>query len=155
MLFFRQVFLFKLIVFAVHQILKIISLRRRRRQERHHIATQNRITHYLRARSRQTREILMNVLMEFTQPRLILRAIWRKPRSENRWNVIVEQRFEDSHWQMNFRMRRRTFDFLCQELHPFLKKEDTVFGQAITVRKRVAVALWRLATKLISGLLVI
>ena len=88
----------------------------------------------------------MNVLMESARPRPVSRTIWRKPRSENWWDLIVEQSFEDSDWQINFRMGRRTFDFLCQELHPFLEKEDTVFRQAINVRKRVAVALWRLAT---------
>ena len=60
--------------------------------------------------------------------------------------MILDQSFEDSDWQINFRMGRRRFDFLCQEQHPFLEKEDTVFRQAVNVRKCVAVALWRLAT---------
>ena len=43
-------------------------------------------------------------------------------------------------------MGHRTFDFLCQELEPYLAREDTRFRQAISLRKRVAVALWRLPT---------
>ena len=43
-------------------------------------------------------------------------------------------------------MSHRTFCFLCEELEPYLVREDTRFRQAISVRKRVAVALWRFAT---------
>ena len=39
----------------------------------------------------------MNVLMESAQPRPVSRTIWREPRSENWWDImIVEQSFEDS-----------------------------------------------------------
>ena len=57
--------LLKLIVFSVHQILKLISLRRRKRQERQQIPAQNRICRYLRGRSRQKRKILVTVLHTF------------------------------------------------------------------------------------------
>lgn len=43
-------------------------------------------------------------------------------------------------------MSRRTSNFLCQELEPYSTGKDTQFQQAISVRKRVPVAFWRLAT---------
>ena len=45
--------------------LKLISLRRRKRQERQQISAQNRICRYLRGRSRQKRKILVTVLHTF------------------------------------------------------------------------------------------
>ena len=59
--------LLKLIVFSVHQILKLISLRRRKRQERQQISAQNRICRYLSGRSRQKRKILVTVLHTFME----------------------------------------------------------------------------------------
>ncbi len=58
----------------------------------------------------------------------------------------MEESFSEDDWMNNFRMTKRTFNYLCEELHPFLHREDTNLRKAISVRKRVAVALWRLAT---------
>ncbi len=43
-------------------------------------------------------------------------------------------------------MGRKTFDFLCKELHPYLYRQDTNIRKEISVRRRVAISLWRLAT---------
>ena len=42
-------------------------------------------------------------------------------------------------------MGHRPFCFLCHELEPYLVTKDTRIRQAISVRKRVAVAWWTLA----------
>ena len=41
---------------------------------------------------------------------------------------------------------QKTFNLLCEHLSPFLSKEGTKLRKAISVEKRVAVSLWRLAT---------
>ena len=43
-------------------------------------------------------------------------------------------------------MRNDTFMYLCNQLRCELNKSDTRMRRAISVEKRVAVALWRLAT---------
>ena len=43
-------------------------------------------------------------------------------------------------------MRRATFDYLCTQLGPKLRKHNTQLRQPIDVKKRVAIALWRLST---------
>ena len=43
-------------------------------------------------------------------------------------------------------MRKRTFDFICNKLSCSLKKEDIQLRRATGIRKRVGVAIWRLAT---------
>ena len=39
-----------------------------------------------------------------------------------------------------------TFMYLCNELISEIRKQDTIFRQAITLEKRVAITLWCLAT---------
>ena len=49
-------------------------------------------------------------------------------------------------WKENFRITRRTFEFIVRVAGPEMAKKDTRLRQSIPVHKRVAVALWRLAT---------
>jgi hypothetical protein len=64
--------------------------------------------------------------------------------------------FQPSDWLEKFRMSRETFFFLCGKLKPRLARQDTHFRRALPLEKRVAVALWRLASNIeyrtISGL---
>lgn len=43
-------------------------------------------------------------------------------------------------------MSRATFDMICEELDPVVMKKNTMLRDAIPVRQRVAVCIWRLAT---------
>ena len=49
-------------------------------------------------------------------------------------------------WKENFMISRRTFEYIVRVVGPDLTKRDTRLRQCIHVNKRVAVALWRLAT---------
>ena len=46
----------------------------------------------------------------------------------------------------NFRVKRETFLYICNQLRPTLQRKDTVMRKAICVEKRVAITLWYLAT---------
>ena len=52
----------------------------------------------------------------------------------------------DQQWRENFRMSRATFNYLCCELRCELEKKSTRMRSAVSVERRVAIALWRLAT---------
>lgn len=56
--------------------------------------------------------------------------------------------FQPSDWLDKFRMSRETFFYLCDKLRPRLARQDTSFRLALPVEKRVAVALWRLASNI-------
>ena len=43
-------------------------------------------------------------------------------------------------------MTKDTFTYLCQQLAPSVQKQHTRFRQAISIKKRVAITLWFLAT---------
>jgi len=54
--------------------------------------------------------------------------------------------FSEEDWMENFRVSKLTFDYLCTQLSPLIKRKDTVLRKAITVPHRVAITLWCLAT---------
>ncbi|KAI5073840.1 hypothetical protein GOP47_0011853, partial [Adiantum capillus-veneris] len=74
------------------------------------------------------------------------RRVWVKTRSQAWWDCCNSPGFPDSEFHQAFRMSRSTFDRLCDELGASVVKEDTTLRQAIPVKQRVAVCIWRLAT---------
>ena len=77
---------------------------------------------------------------------LLLNEHWYKARSSNWWDAIVTLSFKDKDWLRNFRMKTATFDFICNDLKPYLYRGDTVMRQSFPVPKHNAVAIWRFAT---------
>ncbi|XP_018586601.1 protein ANTAGONIST OF LIKE HETEROCHROMATIN PROTEIN 1-like isoform X2 [Scleropages formosus] len=71
---------------------------------------------------------------------------WTNTASTDWWERVAMQEFEPQDWLDKFRMSRDTFFYLCNKLRPRLARQDTHFRLALPVEKRVAVALWRLAT---------
>ena len=49
-------------------------------------------------------------------------------------------------WNDNLRMSRQTFQSLCEELRPYLQREDTNFRLSVSVEVRIAVTIWKSAT---------
>ena len=54
--------------------------------------------------------------------------------------------FQETDWLENFRMGKDTFMYICNQLGPHLRRQHTVMREPITLEKRIAVAIWRLAT---------
>lgn len=54
--------------------------------------------------------------------------------------------YENNIWREHFRISRQTLRFVCDLVRPHLARQDTNMLKAIPVEKRVAVALWGLAT---------
>ena len=54
--------------------------------------------------------------------------------------------FTDYDWVQNFCMKKATFDYLCSQLQPLIERQDTHLRRPITVKHRVAITLWCLAT---------
>ncbi|XP_034053623.1 protein ANTAGONIST OF LIKE HETEROCHROMATIN PROTEIN 1-like [Gymnodraco acuticeps] len=61
------------------------------------------------------------------------------------WDVIVPS-FTHTQWVQNFRMSEETYTYLCNKLRPAMERQDTAFRVCIPLKKRVAIALWKLAT---------
>ena len=74
------------------------------------------------------------------------KSTWAKIRSHTWWDTIVNGTFEEKDWVENFRMRKETFVYLCSQLRPSIERKKTKMRTPISVEKRVAITLWRLAT---------
>ena len=100
------------------------------------------------------RRMMKVVLRDSRVP--IRRSIWCRPRSQHWWQAVLNGEFGDEWWKENLRMTKSTFDILCNELRPYITKAVTCFRLPISVEKRVAVTLWKLATNVeyqtLSGL---
>lgn len=55
--------------------------------------------------------------------------------------------WDDVEFKRNFRVSRKTFDYLCNKLRTKLTPDATLHA-IIPVEKRVAIALWRLGTNI-------
>ncbi|OMO67970.1 Harbinger transposase-derived nuclease [Corchorus capsularis] len=74
------------------------------------------------------------------------RRLWVKDRSKGWWEERNRPDFPDEEFKRDFRMTRATFDMICEELEPAVMKKNTMLRDAIPVRLRVAVCIWRLGT---------
>ncbi|XP_020220285.1 protein ALP1-like isoform X2 [Cajanus cajan] len=76
----------------------------------------------------------------------VQRRLWVKDRSKDWWERISRNDFPEEEFRRWFRMSRSTFDMICDELDAAITKKNTMLRDAIPVRQRVAVCIWRLAT---------
>ncbi|XP_020228891.1 protein ALP1-like [Cajanus cajan] len=74
------------------------------------------------------------------------RRLWVKDRSKDWWERCNHPDFPESEFRRCFRMSKSTFDMICQHLDSAVTKKNTMLRDAIPVRQRVAVCIWRLAT---------
>ncbi|XP_068729342.1 uncharacterized protein [Montipora capricornis] len=72
--------------------------------------------------------------------------MWVYPRPHFWFQQLFLNRYQDHLWREHFRVSRDTFEHICGLVGPQLMRQNTILREAITVEKRLAVALWRLAT---------
>ena len=106
---------------------------------------QRKLQLYRRNRSFQRAIEVISLVEEMMYPR-ISRRTWMRPRSVEFWKDIVLHSFTNQDWLKNFRMSKATFDYLCNWLKPAIERKDTHLRKAISVKHRLAITLWTLAT---------
>lgn len=74
------------------------------------------------------------------------RRLWVKDRSKDWWDHYNSPNVSEEEFGKAFRMSKATFDMICEELDSAVTKKNTMLRDAIPVRQRVAVCIWRLAT---------
>ncbi|KZV51861.1 hypothetical protein F511_06904 [Dorcoceras hygrometricum] len=74
------------------------------------------------------------------------RRLWVKNRSKDWWDQCNSPDFPEEEFRKAFRMGKSTFDLICNELNSAVAKENTMLRDAVPVRQRAAVCIWRLAT---------
>ncbi|XP_067302878.1 uncharacterized protein [Pseudorasbora parva] len=84
-------------------------------------------------------------ILHILQSRRHRPSVWTFNRSSEWWDVIVPG-FTNTQWLENFRMSEETFAYLCNKVRPAMERQDTNFRVCVPLKKRVAIALWKLAT---------
>ena len=97
--------------------------------------------------NRRRRITAMTCLMLlYSSSRIVDIDAEKMPQYTTWFDESVMNHYDDRQWSRNFRMKKATFLKLCHELRPYLEKESTNWKEPISVEKRVAVAIWRMAT---------
>ncbi|XP_050811119.1 RING finger protein 141 isoform X1 [Gopherus flavomarginatus] len=87
------------------------------------------------------------LLVAFTEMLSTVECLfWAWETSIEWWDHIVMEVWDDEQWLQNFWMRKATFMGLCAGLAPTLWRKDTRLRAALPVEKRMAIAIWKLAT---------
>lgn len=97
-------------------------------------------------RRNMIRDELQQILL-ILLPKPKQRRMWKRKRSTEWWDVVV-QNFDDEEWLENFRVRKGTFDFICDHVRGVLAPHPRpVIKQfhGLSVEKIVAIALYKLA----------
>lgn len=74
------------------------------------------------------------------------RRLWVKNRSQDWWDKYNSADVPEDEFRKAFKMGKDTFELICTELTAAVAKENTMLRDAVPVRQRVAVCIWRLAT---------
>ncbi|TNN66988.1 putative nuclease HARBI1 [Liparis tanakae] len=107
---------------------------------------QRRVRHQQHSFQRQRRMLMMMIAGGVRSDDRIRTRPWTTTRTTDWWERVAMTEFQPSDWLEKFRMSKETFLQLCDRLRPRLARQDTSFRLALPVEKRVAVALWRLAS---------
>lgn len=83
--------------------------------------------------------------LECTAPP-IKRAAWMRQRRQDWWDRIVATNFNDNDWRENFRMSRHNFCLLVAAVAPFVSPCENYVRAPVPLGKRVATALYKLAS---------
>ncbi|KAL1509404.1 hypothetical protein ABEB36_004147 [Hypothenemus hampei] len=84
-----------------------------------------------------------NKIPNYIQPRN--RRIWMKRRCSHFWKIISTGENGDADYIECFRMTKKSFDILCEKLYESMKNETNFVREPISVKKKIAIALYKLA----------
>lgn len=124
-----------------------LQKRRRRNKRKTNISWQRRL-HALLNMLQVRRKNFVNAVLTISMLYgcLTFRDVWSWFKPNHSFWDTSSQRWTNRMWTCHLWMKRETFLYLCRELSPTLEKRNTRFREAIPVSKRIAIALWRLAT---------
>ena len=116
--------------------MRLAFIRRRSRfQQRLRLLT-------IRSRMRRTDAYSLQLRRKFRKRKIA----WVLERPQFWFEHMVLSHYENNIWREHFRISTQTFRFVCDLVRSHLARQDTNMRKGIPVEKRVAVALWRLAT---------
>lgn len=124
-------------------IVWLAALKKRKRLSQLRDETRPSLAPLFHALKRRQYGLLQAILGCLNPPRL--REVWMHPHSFA-WFDMVEASFPDELWYSNFRVTRGTFTYILHEIGDEISRQDTPMRKAVTPNRRLAIALYYLAS---------
>uniref|UniRef100_A0A3P8S776 DDE Tnp4 domain-containing protein n=1 Tax=Amphiprion percula TaxID=161767 RepID=A0A3P8S776_AMPPE len=105
-----------------------------------HLATTSRRRSHIQRRLRLRKKMFLRQIVRQRSP-----IAWAHPQSCYWWDMIVPD-FSEQQFVQNFRVSRESFQYIYDRTSEILAKKDTTYRLCVPVRKRIAIAIWKLAT---------
>ena len=132
--------------------LYFLLLKRRKRIYRQH-GQKNRVMHitkigfFLQVLEKQWKSTVnSSLVVTMLYGCMTFRDVWSWFKPNHSYWTITSQQWTPRMWVRHLRMKKESFLYVCRDLGPYLEKELTRFREPVPVSKRIAIALWRLAT---------
>ena len=74
--------------------------------------------------------------------------IWCAPHSKQWWEAVQVGTFGEDWWKKNLCISYRTFNIICNQLHPYIQGNNTNLRYLISVKIRIAINIWKLSTNI-------
>ncbi|XP_041950967.1 protein ANTAGONIST OF LIKE HETEROCHROMATIN PROTEIN 1-like [Alosa sapidissima] len=110
-----------------------------------HTGIRRRALTTLRDRYGQRIRSRRKIVLRLRATRRRTHAVWPYHPSQTWWDTVVPA-FTPTQFIRNFRVSRESFEYICHKVRHLMVKMNTNYRMAVPVRKRVAIALWKLAT---------
>lgn len=73
------------------------------------------------------------------------RHVWMFPKSDE-WFTMADELFDEQRWYANFRVSRRTFQYILNSIENEISRKNTRLRESISARRRLALTLYFLAS---------
>ena len=90
------------------------------------------------------REIIQTAIAIFHCQRT--RALWKYPRSQVWFELVVDDAYNDELWYANFRVTKETFAFILGKIEQDIDHKNTHLREAVSAKRRLAITLYFLAS---------
>ena len=87
--------------------------------------------------------LIQAILAYLHQPRE--RLLWMHPRSLI-WFDMVDEQYNDELWYANFRVTKRTFEFILDKVQQEICRKSTPMRDPVTAKRRLAITLYYLSS---------
>lgn len=101
---------------------------------------------HLRRRRAAAQQRLALTSLRLPPPPPHTRRVWMRVRSQDWWERVVLNEFNDQEWRENFRMSRRSFVKLCDLMKEDMSPEEETVRKPIPLPMRVAMVLYKLGS---------
>lgn len=125
-----------------HQVLKkkLICEKRRQRKRLQKLLKLNCIEFY--KKQQKLKFNFINILLRENKTR----KCWKKERVTDWWDIQVQRRFTEEDWLENFRMKKSTFQYICEKVKIEMSPKRKTVRDPIPLEKRVAIAIFKMAS---------